>query len=192
MKTIGMTVMMVVLYYTSGFSFEDSIKVNNNKSFSLVIDEIGSETRIALFDKRNNKLYEHILDADSSFAKNFNVELLQDGEYSIRIENDVRKKEIQLSINPEGVSLDSARIREYFKPVVREKGDWIYVNQFSPNGDPLYIAIYDRYNHLIHEDKLEGTTALGKIYDFSQSMPGSYRVYLESEGEAMSQNISIK
>jgi hypothetical protein len=192
MKTVGMAILMVVLSYTTSFAFKDSIKVNNNKSFSLVIDKFSSGARISFFDKRNNALYEQSINADSSFAKLFNLELLQKGEYFIRIEDEMRKKEIHLSINEEGISFDSTQIREFYKPVVREKGDWIFVNQFSPNGDPLYIAIYDRYNHLVHEDKLEGNTSLGKIYDFSQSMPGSYRVYLESEGVAMSRNVMIK
>jgi hypothetical protein len=157
-----------------------------------MIDEIGSETRISFLDKRNNILYEQTVKADSNFAKFFNVELLHAGDYSICIEDEMRKKNIQVTIGEEGISFDSAHIREFFKPVVHEKDDRIYVNKFSPNGDPLYIAIYDRYNQLVYEDELKGATAIGKIYDFSRSMPGSYRVYLQSEGEAMSRNISIK
>lgn len=192
MKKAGMAIMMAMLAYTTGFAFEDSIMVNDKNSFSLFIGKVHFATRITLLDKRQNALFDQSIEKDSMFAKLFNVELLQEGEYSIRIEDRRQKKEIPLTILVNNIQFDHSSVLKFYKPVIHERGERVYINQFSPTGDPLYVTIFDKNNNLVYKEKLKGQTTLGKIYDFSQSMPGSYRVYCESKGGSMIQDVLIK
>ena len=68
------------------------------------------------------------------------------------------------------------------KPVVKEKGTTVYVNQFSPESNPLYVAIFDENNDIVHEEVIKGKMEIGRIYDFSKSKKGHYRLYFESNG----------
>lgn len=181
-KTIGMAMLSAMLFSSAAFAFEDSVKVNDSNSFNLVINNIQSNTHLTLIDKHNNILFEQSLDSAKTFAKTFNLELLPKGEYRILIEDNTRTKIMPLSLVEAGIQIDGDKTKWHYKPVVNERGSRVYITQFSPQSDPLRVAIYNRFKELMYEDVLSDKMDLGKVYDFSQSYPGQYIIYLESNG----------
>lgn len=174
--------MVITLVSANAIAFEDSLKIKNEKSFDLVLTEVTKQTQITLTDKRNNVLYTNTIEGGSNFSKTFNLELLPEGDYFFEIEDEVRVKSIALEVNENNVSACSTAMDEHFKPMVNEKGNMVYVSQFSPSQDPLYVAIYNSKNELIHEETLKGKMDLGKKFDFSRTASGEYRFFLESNG----------
>lgn len=66
------------------------------------------------------------------------------------------------------------------------------MTQFSPDQDPLYVAIYNSQNELIHEENLGGRMDLGKVFDFSQTKSGEYHFYTESKGNVHNQLVYVE
>lgn len=191
-KKFSLALLVALFFSPALFAFDDSLKVKNENSIVLLIDDVKPGTQLTFKDKQSHILFEQILDTSEVFAKTFNIELLPVGDYLIEITDDTRIKTVPLNINKNGIQVLYTESSEYFKPFIREKGSLVYVNQFSPEGTPLYVAIYNRNNELVYEDHLKGNMALGKVYDFSKSMPGQYRIYLESRGLASQQLLEIR
>ncbi|MEJ2594411.1 MAG: hypothetical protein P8100_04650 [bacterium] len=184
---------LVILYSGySAFAFEDSLKVNDQKSFDLVLSDVSNSTKITLADQRNNTLFEKTIKEGESFMKTFNLELLPSGKYKVEIENATRIKSYLFEVDTDSLLMADARTKEIYKPIVHEKGSAVYVTQFSPENKPLYIAIFNDRNELLHEETLKGRIDLGKIYDFSKSENGLYRFYLESNGKSYDELVYVE
>jgi hypothetical protein len=181
-KKMILAVMVITLVSANAIAFEDSLKVNDEKSFDLVLTEVTKQTQISLLDKRNNVLFTKTIEGGENFSKTFNLELLAEGDYFVEIEDEIKLKRLALEVNENDVTSCSSSQHEYFKPVVNEKGSTVYVSHFSPSMDPLYVAIYNNKNEMIHEEILKGKMDLGKKFDFSRTYSGEYRFYLESNG----------
>jgi hypothetical protein len=179
-KKIAMATLIATITTTRLIAFEDSLNVSSSTSIDLVINDINKNTKVTIKDENNNILYEQNIEDSEKFAKSFNFELLADGKYIIEIDDASRTKVYPFYISNDLVSLNNSAADELFKPVVSQKGSMVYVSQFSPNCKPLYIAIYDRNNEVIHEELLTGRMDLGKIFDFSNSFGGQYRIYMKS------------
>ncbi len=181
-KKIMMAILIAIMTTANLMAFQDSLTVKGGNSVDLVINDINKNTKITFKDDRDNILFEQSIDESGKFAKSFNLELLADGEYTIEIDDDSRTKVMHLNISNDLVSLNYSATNENFKPVVNKKGSKVYVSQFSPDSKPLYVAIYNSNNEIIHEEVLKGKMDLGKIFDFSNSFNGQYRIYMESKG----------
>lgn len=181
-KKITMAILIAIMTSVNLMAFEDSLKVNSGNSVDLVINDINKRTKITFKDDRDNILFEQLVDESGKFAKSFKLELLADGEYKIEIEDETRTKILPLNISKNIVYVNGSENGEYFKPMVSTKGSLVYVNQFSPKSSPLHISIYNKNNELVHEETLSGKMDLGKIFDFSKSLNGEYRIYMESKG----------
>lgn len=191
-KKMMLAVMVITLVSANALAFEDSLRVKEEKSFDLTINEVSKPTQISIIDKRNNILFEKTIQSGDDFSKTFNLELLPVGEYFIEIEDDVRIKRLTLEVSDETVSTLNVDQDEHFKPVVSEKGNVVYVTQFAPNSDPLYVAIYNFKNELVHEETLEGEMTLGKKFDFTKSISGEYRIFLESGDNTYDHLVYVK
>lgn len=180
-KKITLGAMIVLFALSNAVAFEDSIKVKEEKSFDLILSNVSKTTQITLKDRRNNILFEQTVNKGERYAKTFNLELVSTGEYFVEIENDLKMKKLTVEVTDEMVYTSESASKEVFKPVVTEKGEAVYVTQFSPDRSPLYIAIYNSSNELVHEEYLSGKMDLGKKFDFSNTLKGGYRFYLESQ-----------
>lgn len=181
-KKFNLAMLIALFATTSLFAFEDSVKVNGKNTFNLFIQEITSETHITLKDQNNMILFDESINTSAQFAKTFNLELLPEGDYNIVIENGVRIKTLPFSFTSGGIQLQEKKMLEYFKPFVNKRGSRVFITQYSPSCDPLHVTIYNLHDELVYEDMLKGKKDLGKIYDFSKSSPGTYRIALESKG----------
>jgi len=192
MKKLILAMTAVMLLSANAFAFEDSLKVNTEKSFNLVLSDVSNSTQITLKDKHSNILFKQSINKGESFAKTFNMELLAEGKYFVEIENETKIKVIALEVKQDEVVSNTSPANEIFKPVVNGKGAVVYVSQFSPEKAPLYIAIYNNRNELIHEETLSGKMDLGKRFNFSKSYNGIYRFYLESEGMSYDELVYVE
>jgi hypothetical protein len=182
-KKMILAVMVITLVSANAIAFEDSLQVNDEKSFNLVLSEVSNQTQITFKDKRNNILYSNTIESGESYAKTFNLELLPEGEYIVEIEDEIRTKQMTLVVSSADIVTSEKGQSVHFKPVISKRDEVVYLNQFSPSQDPLYVAIYDYKNELLHEETIEGKMDIGKMFDFSKSLPGEYRFFLESNGK---------
>lgn len=192
MKKFAMGMMLFVFVSSQVFASGDSLKVTGENSVDLTLNNVSKRTHITFKDGHNNTLFEQTINEDGKFNKTFDLELLPDGDYTVEITNDVKTKILPLSISHDVVKVNNSEANEYYKPFVSEKEGKVYVNQFSPSHEPLYVAIYNNDNELVFEETLEGKMDMGKIYDFSKSFKGRYRIYLESKGMSYDYLVNIE
>ena len=192
MKKMMLAAMIVCFAAANTFAFSDSVQVNKEKSFDLVLSQVSNSTQITLKDKHDNILFETTIDKGEAFSKTFNLELVADGTYTVEIENETKIKVIGLVVEENAVYTAESMKSETYKPVLTEKGSIVYLNQFAPDNAPLYVAIYNNRNELIHEETLTGKIDLGKKFDFSKSYDGHYRFYMESNGMSYDQLVYVE
>lgn len=191
-KKMMLSAMIVLVASANALAFEDSLMVNDNKSFDLVLPKVMNTTEITLKDKRNNVLYQQTVNKGESFAKTFNMELLANGAYTVELDDESKTEVLIVEVLTNHLEKSLAESRKFFKPVISERNGLVYVTQFSPDQDPLYIAIYNSQDELIHEENLTGRMDLGKVFNFSQTKSGEYHFYTESKGNVNNQLVYVE
>jgi len=191
MKKFALGMMMFVFVSSQVFASGDSLKVTGENSVDLSLKNVSQRTHIAFKDGHNHTLFEQTINEGEKFDKTFNLELLPDGAYTVEINDNIKTKILPISISHDVVKVNNSQADEYYKPFVNEKDGKVYISQFSPNRVPLYVAIYNKDNELVYEETLKGKMDLGKIYDFSKSFKGQYRIYLESKGMSYDYLVNI-
>lgn len=181
-KRFALGMMLFVFVTSQVFASGDSLQVTGENSVDLKLNNVSKRTQITFKDRHDHILFEQTVNQGEKFDKTFNLELLPDGNYTVEISDEIKTRVLPVSISHDMVDVNNSNVNEYYKPIVNERNGKVYINQFSPSHAPLYIAIYNKNNELVYEETLTGKMDLGKIYDFSKSIKGQYRIYLESKG----------
>jgi|GEM_PF-1298480 len=196
MKTI-IKVSLVVLgllvsYSGHSDSINDSITATGSRSFRLTLEDEAMNVHIRLKDRYGVILYQEYIPGPVSYDRIYNVSSLPTGQYLLELEYPTRHQELPVEIRANQVILDQSRMEEYFKPVVRQKGDKVSVNLLNTKRGPLRILVYDHQtSELLSEQMLKGDLLMGKQFDFSQAGPGEYLISMLYHGKQYSQTITI-
>ena len=197
MKTIIKVSLMVLGMLVSYTGHSDSINVVNttatgNRSFRLTLHDEAMNVQIRLKDQYGVILYQEDVSGPVSYDRIYNVSSLPVGSYLLELEYPTRHQEIPMEIRSNKVILDQSRMDEYFKPIVRQKGDKVSVNLLNTKGGPLKILVYNRQtNELLSQKSFKGELVMGKQYDFSEAAPGEYLISMVYNGNKYAQTITI-
>ncbi|MDH3710063.1 MAG: hypothetical protein OER04_09260 [Cyclobacteriaceae bacterium] len=160
------------------------MEITGSSTFKLVMEEVPQGLQIQLKDRSGYLLHEESVDRYGTFAKQFDLENLPDGQYNLELDYGTSLKVYALTIRKGKIFNQQSDNVEFFKPVVRHDDLKLAVTQFSPQSAELKIILYDADQNILVEDVLEGSMSLGRRYDLTQLPSGEYRIYLASEGRS--------
>lgn len=133
---------------------------------------------------KNNKgvvVYKKEVEKSGTFSKLFNLSALENGNYSAELVKDFEIEIKNFEVKNGLVTFFNTSSEKIFKPVIRSKGNFIYVSKIEFNNKPLEVDIYYNDEIVLSETlKGDGKEILKRAYQLSDSKSGDYIVVINS------------
>ena len=78
------------------------------------------------------------------------------------------------------------------KPVLRQKGDKVYLNLLNLKGDKVRIAVYDSEGRLLFKETVKGDRTVEKAFNFGAAYKDSYSVVVKDSFGTYLEEIVVK
>lgn len=142
-------------------------------------------------------LYKEKIKQTGSYAKEFDLTSLPDGNYVFELE-----KELQIEIIPFKVSMDVVEFikdkqESIFKPFVRFKDNKILLSRLSVDDKPLDVEIYYSSfdgvsdNELIFSETIDNKKVIERVYTLLKEKKGDYKIVMRLDGRTFNDTLSI-
>ena len=192
-KVLRFTAMTALLFTTSWTMANEplSVLVSTDASKGLVIkwDASFKMTTVKIFDSSNNVIFSDNIVKKENKALKFNLEKLEIGIYTLKIESFNKVTEYGVRINRNDIEI--LEKKEISKPIFSHKDKKLVLNFLNADGAPVYLKVYDSENRILFKETLTGNT-IGKVINFESAFEDSYTVMLIDENTTYSELVVIK
>ena len=188
-KTAALVVAMIFSINT--FAGDALVKVTSSKSFQLVVDDMDTDFDISLYDQRERRIYNDHVRNQKDYTKQFSLEKLPAGTYTLRVENNIRTQEYRVELTSSSVEVTEVLNEVTFKPGIFFKNERLHVNAFSMGKvSEVLVRLENNRDGVVFENIFTGEENFGKIYDTSSLPEGNYTVHVYSNGQSTKQNVT--
>jgi len=160
---------------------------NNAKKTALILENVKEGNTLYIKDSYGIKLYEEIIHTNGLFSKGFDLTALPNGDYHFELDTEVQIKVIPFTVESNSVEVNSEMVKIIFKPIVRVKGDLVFVSKLALNNEPLKIDMYyEKANtsELIMTETIKGTQNIERVYKLTDDLKnGDYKIVFNSNGK---------
>ncbi|MEP1487805.1 MAG: hypothetical protein ABJK28_05220 [Algibacter sp.] len=192
--------LMVALFATL-LSFANEVSFttikNDAKRTSLTLENVKKGNLLSIKDDHGIILYKEQIEKTGNYTKGFDLTILPNGSYVFELDDDVKIKTIPFTLNSSIVVFNKELEVITFKPIIRVKGDLVFINKLSLNKDPLKIDIYFKSSDdsfksgLMHTETIKDMKKIGKIFKLTGLDKGTYKIVLNSEGREFTEYFNI-
>jgi len=189
-KKIGLALMgMLVLGFAS--ATEPVIKIAGEKKVMVKMNYVSENTMLIIKEVVGSEVYSELIERSTkNYSKTFNLSDFPDGEYAIEIEGSLKVVSFLLNVVNNKIALNDIVKTETFKPVLREKGDKVYVSKYNPENSYMDVTVFNTKNEVVYNETLRGKRNLERVYDFSK-VSGEYKIALSNGNRTYTQIVSV-
>tara|TARA_R110001592_G_scaffold53653_2_gene164550 strand:- start:6139 stop:6798 length:660 start_codon:yes stop_codon:yes gene_type:complete len=198
-KSILMGVMLTTLLSNAtneGSSFIPKKEKDISRTM-VTINDVKKGQKLVIKDVNGFVLYKELLKEAGIYTKTFDLTELPDGDYVFELDKDLQIKTIPFSVFSNEVTFDKEKETTIYKPYIRLKDNYIYINKLALNEAPLDVKIYysgdsnTGYNELIYSETIKNTKSIGKVYKLLKDAPGKYSVELSSDNRTYQESFTL-
>ena len=171
-----------------------SLKDVNIKKTALTINDVKEGNLLSIKDKNGLILYKEVIEESGVYKKGFDLTELPNGYYYFELDKGFQIKTIPFIVRNNDVLFNKEKETTFFKPSIRVKDSRVFVSKLCLKEEPVKIELYYLGNgdaELIHEELIENTKTIERIYKLDEKEKGSYKVVYKSEGRVISNYINI-
>lgn len=159
---------------------------------NLHLNNVKQGSVLSIIDRNGLVLYNEAIKKSGDYSKGFDLTTLPDGDYFFELDSDLKIVVIPFKVKSEEVIFDKDAEKSIYKPVVRTKGEMVFVSKTAMAESPLSYKIYFAENRdLVHTEKIEASDDIKKVYDFSASQKGNYLFVFELNGRTYTKTVKI-
>jgi hypothetical protein len=161
----------------------------------ITINDVKEGQSLIIKDLNGFILYKELIKKSGNYSKAFDLTDLPDGNYFFEMEMDMEIQTIPFNVVSNKVIFEKEKKTVIFKPYVRLKNNYVFINKLALNGEPLNVNIYyDGINgssELIYSETIKGVKNIGKAYKLMKYAKGNYKVELNSDGRTYYEYITL-
>lgn len=159
---------------------------------NLHFDKVKEGSTLIIKDLNGLVLYKEAIEQTGEYSKGFDLTTLPDGNYYFELNSELKIEVIPFQVKASEVDFDKELKELIYKPIVRTKGDIVYVWKTDIDHSEVSYKIYYADNYeLVHSEKFDSTYGVSKTYDFSTARKGKYVFVFESNGRTYKKTINI-
>ncbi|UMB60108.1 DUF3244 domain-containing protein [Lutibacter sp. A80] len=126
------------------------------------------------------------------FSKKYDLNILPTGNYYFEIEGATKINLMPFTVTSRGFEFKNEVKSTYYKPIVRQDGDLVYISKVAFNKENFEINLYDDESNLLYKELLNGEVNLGKAISLEELRSGSYKLVTKSAGKIFEQSVYKK
>lgn len=160
-KSILTAVMLTAMmsYATNGLDINPN---NDLKKTTFSLNNVKEGNQLIIKDIYGIILYKEQIETSGTYSKGFDLTSLPNGSYVFELQKDLEIKSFPFTVNDETVVFNGEETIIY-KPLITQKGNYVYVSKLALNEEPLEIKIYYD-SELIYSEKIKNTKTIEKTF----------------------------
>ncbi|MDY7396274.1 hypothetical protein UMM65_13570 [Aureibaculum sp. 2210JD6-5] len=195
MKNVIRKSLVIVLMFATMFSyaneFAHTIEKNKDEITHLAFKNVTEGSVLTIKDFNGLILYKEIIEKAGEYSKEFNLTALPNGNYLFELDKTFEIKIIPFKVNNNQVVFDKEKESIIFKPTVIAKDGIVKIHSVFLNNKPLNVKFYYENGDLIYSENIENKQILNKVYDFTTSLKGNYRIVFNNDKRTFVENVKI-
>ncbi|TKC05567.1 hypothetical protein FA048_17745 [Pedobacter polaris] len=197
MKNLLKTSLLAVILLTSTVAFANyddfSLKVKNGDEKSIVfLIEEAQDVNLSIHSLYDGVIYEQKIHAVRPLTKVYNLEAFPDGNYTVKIENDKKLIEYQVTIENGKTLVSDAVITEFFKPVLTKENNVITLNMDNAPSGPIEVKILNEYNEELYAKVFASKAKFMKKFNTEKSEAKELTFIVRAKDQEFIETLSIK
>ncbi len=136
-------------------------------------------------------LYKESIKRSGAYSKDFDLTSLPDGTYYFELNKNYEIKIIPFTVASNTVTFNKEKEKIIKKPRVTISGDHVIVSRASSEEQPMEVKIYYEGQELAYSEKIKNEKNIRRVYSFSTSSSGSYKIVLKAEGRKFVKNVTF-
>lgn len=160
-KSILTAVMLTAMmsYATNGLDINPN---NDLKKTTFSLNNVKEGNQLIIKDIYGIILYKEQIETSGTYSKGFDLTSLPNGSYVFELQKDLEIKSFPFTVNDETVVFNGEETIIH-KPLITQKGNYVYVSKLALNEEPLEIKIYYD-SELIYSEKIKNTKTIEKTF----------------------------
>ncbi|MDX1942203.1 MAG: hypothetical protein SFU99_16685 [Saprospiraceae bacterium] len=150
-------------------------KSGSEKKVSVIVEQITSAVTVEIATKNGFVLETKTSEGDK-FAKIFNVESLEEGNYQVIVYAGTREIIQPFSIKNDQILLNAAERQTYFVPTMTWKNDALDLMMFNTRLADVNFRLTDELGNTIFEDSMKNVLKVERRYNLDELASGKYVV----------------
>jgi len=196
MKNLAKMSLVVIMSMMSLASYANEtdmiIKEKEGTITNLHLDKVKQGSVLSIIDRNGLILYNEAIERSGDYSKGFDLTTLPDGDYVFELDSELKIMVIPFKVKSKEVIFDKEAEKLIYKPVIRTKGQMVFVSKIAIDESPISYKIYFAENHdLVHAEKFQASDDIKKVYDFSASKKGNYLFVFESNGRTFTKAVKM-
>lgn len=190
----GLLIAMLCFAMVAKASDNDSgikVTVINSKLIDLKLQNFDGDLVISVKDMTGQVLYSENY-RGSKFSKKYDIKTLPTGDYFFEIEGHTKIKLMPFTVSSNEVKFNNEIEAVYFKPIVRRKNDLVYISKIALKNETLNVVLFDENENVLYNEKISGSTTIGKTLNIKELETGSYKLVLSSDNRVFTEQIKIE
>ncbi|NAS11839.1 hypothetical protein [Poritiphilus flavus] len=159
------------------------------KSLIFKLPAQSAETKISLFDPEGRIIFSDAVEDQEFYAKRFDLDLLEEGVYSMKVENTLR--EITYSIDIDEPSVEILAKKERTKPVFRKTEDKVFLNLLNLEGNSVSVKVIDGNGRMLYKEVFKGDLLIEKAFNFEKAFDDSYTLVVKDDQNTYYETIVV-
>lgn len=157
----------------------------------VTINDVRKGQELTIKDDNGLVLYRELIKVTGNYNKTFDLTELPDGDYFFEVDKDLEIKSIPFTVASKKVIFNKDQETTIYKPYIRFKDNYIYLNKLALHEEPLEVRIYYGDDELIYSETIKNTQNISKAYKLLKYATGSYKIELQSDGRTYYQYITL-
>ena len=195
MKKVIKKVLVVVIMFTTVLNhasdLSQSATAKERQLTHVTFKKVIEGSKLTIKDDHGLILYKEYIKESGTYVKDFDLTSLPDGDYYFEIDNPFEVKVIPFKVIATQVTFNKTSKVVIRKPQVTVNGNRVIISRVSPEQKDLRIKVYYEDYDLAYTEEVDNTENLRRVYDFSTSASGNYRIVFETQGRTFMKNIKI-
>jgi len=170
-----------------------SLKVNSaeRKTIRLSINQT-QDMKVTFYGLNDEILYEKTGHELSGSTKTYDLTDFPDGNYTMKLETDLKSVEYQINIENNKASLSTASNKEAFKPVLTKKDGVVTLNLDYTNKAPVEIMIFDEFNNQLYTNIYNDSEKLVRKFNIGKALSNKLTFVITSKDQVFNSTIDVR
>ncbi|MEM8909525.1 MAG: hypothetical protein AAGD05_16885, partial [Bacteroidota bacterium] len=164
------------------------------KMFVLSLKAKGQGTvSIQFLDEQQHILFSKTIKNTEVFEKKFNLDNLDLGTYTLKVEDELKVTTQPIEVSYEGIEVDYTVRQATFKPYVQLTADnkQLDINWLMQEKGAYRMNIYNDNTDLLYHDTIKEAWKINKRYDLAKLPKGNYYVTIKGGSQTHYHNFQI-
>ncbi len=161
------------------------------KKVSVVIERLKAQVTVQVITAEGVVL-ENETATGEKYAKIFNLENLEAGNYKIVVLTDRNEVVQPFSIKAKELVLNPATRETYFLPTLSWKNDALDVMMFNNRLMDVNLTLLDERGNTVFEDKMQNVLKVERRYNLNHLYRGKYLVQVSTPHKTYYQEIAVR